>query len=179
MERTDIQLVEACLAGDRESFSTLVERHQDAVFNLAHRMTGHAADADDLAQEAFIRAYRKLHQYQSAYPFRNWVLGICANLTRNSFRQRGRRQAAEMSHLQLVDLQSPGRNAGPRQIALEQALMGLPEATRVPLVLKYMEGLSLEDIAQTLSLGLSAVKMRLARGRDALLAQLAGGGEIP
>jgi len=167
MERTDPELVTLCLAGQREAFAELVDRHQDAVFNLAYRMTNNHQDAADLAQEAFIRAFQKLYSYKPEYPFKNWVLGICANQTRNRFRSEARRRAVEARLVQetVTGPESPD----PRHALLEQALQRLPEQARVPLVLKYMDGFSLEEIAQTLRLGLSAVKMRLARGREELL----------
>lgn len=167
MERTDPELVGLCLAGEREAFAKLVARHQDAVFNLAFRMTGNHQDAADLAQEAFIRAYRKLYSYKPEHPFKNWVLGICANQTRNRFRSEARRRALETRHVQESD--DTPELPDPRHALLEQALQRLPEQARVPLVLKYMDGFSLEEIAASLRLGLSAVKMRLARGREELL----------
>lgn len=170
MELSDPDIVECCLGGQREAFCTLVVRHQHAVFNLAYRMTGNHQDAADLAQEAFIRAFRKLHSYKPAYSFRNWVMGICANLARNRFRSEMRRRTLETRHAQ--ETVAVPNAPDPRQDLLEQALMRLPEATRLPLVLKYMENLSLEDIARTLHLGLSAVKMRLFRGRNELLGHI-------
>lgn len=182
MEASDIDLVAECLAGHRGVYAELVRRHQDAVFNLAYRMTGNHQDAADLAQEAFIRAFQKLYSYKPAYPFKNWVLGICANLTRNRFRSEARRRALETRHAQETATGLDKESPDPRPALLEQALQRLPEQARVPLVLKYMDGLSLEEIAQTLRLGLSAVKMRLARGREELLRivrkmQLEGGME--
>lgn len=171
MEPSDPDLVATCLRGDREAFGRLVERHQDAVYNLAYRMTGNAAEAADLAQEAFIRAYERLVQYKPEYAFRNWVMGICANFSRSRFRSRRRREEAERQHLELAELNASAADEGARE-RLEAALMDLPETVRVPLVLKYMEELSLEDIARTLRIGLSAVKMRLARGRKELMDRL-------
>lgn len=168
MEPSDTDLVALCLDGHREAFSELVVRHQHAVFNLAYRMTTNHQDAADLAQEAFIRAFQKLYSYKPAYSFRNWVMGICANLARNRFRSETRRRTLETRHV-LETVPDPPAAPDPRQALLEQALQRLPEQTRVPLVLKYMEDLSLEDIARTLRLGLSAVKMRLSRGREELL----------
>ena len=167
MERSDIELVELCLNGEREAFSELVVRHQHAVFNLAYRMTSNHQDAADVAQEAFIRAFRKLHSYKPTYSFRNWVMGICANLVRNRFRSEVRRRNLETRHAQ--EAEPAADPPDPRHALLERALARLPEQTRVPLVLKYIEDFSLEDIAKTLRLGLSAVKMRLARGREELL----------
>ena len=174
MEPTDEALAAASLAGRKEDFSLLVERHQDAVFNLALRMTGNHSDAADLAQEAFIRAYRRLETYRPEYSFRNWVLGICANVTKNRFRSESRRRALETEHLLANEGGDPGatRARSPRELALEEALMRLPDDTRALLVLKYMEGLSGEEIARTLNIGLGAVKMRLLRGREELLERM-------
>ena len=175
MDASDTTLVAACLDGDRQAFARLVERHQDAVYNLAYRMTGQAADAADLAQEAFIKAYRKLHTYNPAYTFRNWLLGICANQTRNFFRHTSRRIRLEEEHARL----EPGPEGAPvddRREALSEALQSLPEKTRLPLVLKYMEDLSHEEIARILKLGVSAVKMRILRGREELARQLQAAG---
>ena len=169
--RTDDELVAACRSGDRDAYVGLLERHQDALFNLAYRMTGSTAEADDVAQESFIRAYQRLGQYRSGGSFRNWAMGICANVARTRFRSRVRREEAERQHAELADLETDGRDAGLRE-ALDQALMAMPETTRVPIVLKYMEGLSLEDIARALRIGMSAVKMRLLRGREELTARL-------
>lgn len=166
MERSDTELVALCLNGRREAFSELVVRHQHAVFNLAYRMTNSHQDAADVAQEVFIRAFRKLHSYKPTYLFRNWVMGICANLARNRFRSETRRRELETRHAEEA---APASEPDARHALLEQALAQLPEHTRVPLVLKYVEDFSLEEIACTLRLGLSAVKMRLARGREELL----------
>jgi RNA polymerase sigma-70 factor (ECF subfamily) len=176
-QRTDAELAAACLAGEREAFAVLVERHQHAVFNLAYRMTGNAAEADDVAQESFIRAYRKLAQFRTDGSFRNWTMGICANLARNRFRQRTRREAAEQRHAEFVEFDGPPAPGTDHHEALDRALMSLPETIRIPVVLKYIEGLSIEDIARTLKIGMSAAKMRLVRGREELLARLRNGAD--
>ena len=168
MELSDSALVEECLAGRRDVYAQLVERHQDAVYHLAYRMTGQAADAADLAQEAFIRAFQKLDSYDANYSFRNWVMGICANRTRNFFRTVSRRRRMEEEHAQFCAVAAQEQTDDSRRAALEHALQELPEKMRLPLVLKYMEGLSYEEISRILKVGLSAVKMRILRGRDEL-----------
>lgn len=170
-EEDDTALVAACLAGDDEAFSGLVERHRDAVYNLAYNLCGDAATAEDIAQEAFIRAYRKLPQYRQGFSFRNWVLGICANLSRSWYRSRWRRRHLEQNYaedeniLREEHITADQNRSGVRD-AVSQALANLPEKLRSAVVLKYMEGMSIQEIADVLGISLSAAKMRLARGRQ-------------
>lgn len=175
---SDAELVQQCLQGQKEAFAELVERHQGCVFNVAYRMTNNREDAADLAQEAFVRAYRKLAQYRPDYAFRNWVVTICANMTKNRFRSRVRRWQAEEAYA------DAGAQAGPAGGTLGamvvEALEGLNEKLRLPLVLKHVEGFSYEEVAAMLGLGVSAAKMRVKRGKDELLRLVesaqAGGG---
>lgn len=170
MELTDAALVEDCLSGRKESFSELVRRHQDGVFNMALRMTNNRTDARDLAQETFIRAFRKLGTYRPEYSFKNWVLTICSNLTKNRFRGNARRRLAEKTHAELEQLLAPHRD--PRHEAFERALRDLDTILRVPLVLKHVEGLSYEEVSHVLGIGISAAKMRVKRGREKLMETL-------
>jgi RNA polymerase sigma-70 factor (ECF subfamily) len=165
-ERTDQELVAACLNGRREAFGELVLRHQDSVFGLAVGMTRNREDAADMAQEAFIKAYAKLEQYNPDYSFKAWLLRICANQTKNLFRKRTRRRKAEENHLnEAAVLESESR---PDFQTLETALAQLPSKLAAPLRLKHMEGLSYEEISRMLGIGVSAAKMRTLRGRQQL-----------
>ncbi len=167
-------LANASLAGDTDAFSQLVMRHQDAVYNLAYRLCHNTATAEDMAQEAFVRAFQKLHQYQSSYSFRNWVLGICANLCRSRYRwwrrEKKKRQAyaVEMAiHQETSENDNlEDRSQAKERERLDRALAALPVRLRGPLVLKYIEGMSVQEVATTLGISLSAAKMRLARGRE-------------
>jgi len=164
---SDALLVERCVDGSRESYAELVRRYQGPVFGLAYRMTQNHADAEDLAQEAFIQAYRKLRSYDPAYPFRTWILSICANLTKNRFRSFQRRRKAEEAH---VELHPPDSGGGEHDLAtLHEAIGRIPEKLRAPLVLKHVEGLAYDEIARVLGIGISAAKMRVKRGRDELV----------
>jgi RNA polymerase sigma-70 factor (ECF subfamily) len=168
MNESDAELAEQCLGGDAQAFEELVRRNQNSVFNLAWRMTGNWHEAADVTQEAFIRAYRKLSSYRSEYAFKNWVMSIGANLVKNRFRSFYRRQKMEKD-LSAMQEPSPAPVTEERDEALEKALGRLPEALRLALVLKHMEGMSYEEVARTLGIGLSAAKMRVARGRDELV----------
>ena len=165
-ERTDQELVKASLEGNRTAFAELVARHQDAVFGLAVSMTRNREDAADMAQEAFIRAYEKLGQYNPDFSFKSWLLRICANQTKNLFRARMRRRRVEEAHgreAQITDASEPDFEA------LEAALARLPPKLRAPLRLKHMEGLSYEEVARVLGIGVSAAKMRTLRARSQLM----------
>lgn len=165
-ERTDQELVKACLEGHRESFSELVRRYQDSVFGLAVGMTRNREDAADMAQDAFIKAYTKLEQYNPEYSFKSWILRICANQTKNLFRKRTRRRRAEESHLKEDAIRSDtvGKDFQP----LEDALAQLPAKFSAPLRLKHMEGLAYDEISEILGIGVSAAKMRVSRARKQL-----------
>ncbi|MBN1424138.1 RNA polymerase sigma factor [Candidatus Fermentibacteria bacterium] len=164
---SDASLVAQCLDGRREGYAELVRRYQGPVFGLAYRMTRSHEDAEDLAQETFIQAYRKLQSYDTAYPFRAWVLRICANRAKNRFRSTDRRRRAEEAH---VEIHPPDAGAmEPDLVALDEAIARIPQMLRIPLVLKHVEGLPYEEIAQVLGIGISAAKMRVKRGRDELV----------
>ena len=166
-EQTDPELVRASLDGRQYAYEELVRRHQDAVFGLAVSMTRNREDAADMAQEAFIRAYNKLEQYNPEYSFRSWILRICSNLTKNMFRKRVRRRNTEEKHLEHAEIEKS--TTDPDFEALEEALAKLPAKLGSPLMLKYMEGLSYDEISDVLGVGVSAAKMRVLRGKKLLV----------
>ena len=168
-ERTDQQLVQACLSGNRDAFSKLVCRYQDSVYGLAVGMTRNHEDAADMAQAAFIRAYAKLEQYNPDYSFKSWILRICANQTKNLFRKRMRRRRAEEGHLKEEAVAQSVID--PDYEELESALAQLPPKLCAPLRLKHMEGMSYDEISAVLGVGVSAAKMRVLRARR-LLAEI-------
>jgi RNA polymerase sigma-70 factor (ECF subfamily) len=172
MNTNDAELVTRSLSGEDKAFEELVTRNQDAVFNLAWRMTGNWHEAADITQEAFIRAFEKLQSYKPEYAFKNWVMSIGANMARNRFRSMSRRRRVEEEQAGMADIVPPPPAAGADD-ALDEALSRLPEILKVPLVLKHMEEMSYTEIAKTLGIGVSAVKMRVARGRDELVRLLA------
>lgn len=179
MEIEDPELVARSCSGDDSAFEELLWRHKDAVFNLTWRMTGNWHDAADITQETFIRAYQKLRSYNSKYAFKNWVLSIGSNLTKNRFRGNSRRQAREKELTMMPEWSGTPvtmeRDKGLRDEGMEVALGQLPEMLREALVLKHMEGMSYEEIAKMLHIGVSAAKMRVARGRDELVRLLGYG----
>jgi RNA polymerase sigma-70 factor (ECF subfamily) len=165
-EQTDAELVKACLEGREFAYAELVRRHQDSVFGLAVSMTRNRDDAEDMAQEAFIRAYSKLDQYNPEYPFRPWILRICSNRTKNLFRRRVHRRTVEEGHLKEEAVRQD--EVEPNFQKLEEALETLPPKLGAPLRLRYMEGLSYDEISEVLGVGVSAAKMRVMRARKQL-----------
>lgn len=165
-ELSDTQLVRTCLNGNQEAFSVLVCRYQGAVKGVAVGMTHNPDDAADMAQEAFIRAYAKLEQYDPGYPFKSWLLKICANQTKNLFRKRSRRRKAEEDLLKEGAILTGGDD--PEFEWLESGLAQLAPCYRESLRMKYFEGLTYDEISEALGIGVSAAKMRTSRGRTEL-----------
>jgi RNA polymerase sigma-70 factor (ECF subfamily) len=168
-EPDETQLVRQSLAGDTRAFAELVRLHQDVAVNLARRMVGNRADGEDVAQEAFLRAFRNLRRFDCTREFRLWLLGITAHLARNHIRGRWRRQLREQ---QAAPPLASEPAADPRLLALEEAMTTLDPDSRGILTLKYMEGYTLEEIAAILGIRAGAVKMRLSRARERLLSLL-------
>ena len=164
--------------GDERAFAHLVESYQRAVFNLCYRMLWDAAEAEDAAQETFIRAYTRLASYDTNRKFSTWLLSIASHYCIDRLRQR-RPGLLSWDGLAPWHLPSDPRPS-PEEAALRHEaqhqvralLEGLPPDYRVVLVLHYWHELSYEEIAQTLNTTLPAVKSRLFRARQ-MLAQAA------
>ena len=170
MHPTDATLVDQCLKGEKEAFTHLVERYQHHVFHLALTRTCNRQDADDLAQETFLRAYRKLNFFDRRYGFKTWLFTICVNLGKNRLRSLVRRREDFYPDMASYVKNSPDNPLS--RIDLRNALNKIPETVRVPLILKHVEGFSYEEISFTMKIGVSAAKMRVKRGRDQLAKHL-------
>jgi RNA polymerase sigma-70 factor (ECF subfamily) len=137
---------------------------------LALTRTRDPYEADDLAQETFIQAYRKLGSYDPIYSFEKWLLSICVNLSKNRIRARVRRREDNRPYPEPLAVTFQGQSQD--MLDLMTALHRIPEKLRVPLVLKHVEGFSYDEIAGILKIGASAAKMRVKRGRDQLVKNL-------
>jgi RNA polymerase sigma-70 factor (ECF subfamily) len=172
----DRELVEAATRGDREAYDELVRRHGGAMVNLARAMTAGDADAEDLAQEAFVRAWRSLRQFRGDSTFRTWLHGIAVNVIRT---HRGRRSrlrrfcsapAAEGDGDPLERASvDDGIEAGVvmRQ-AIDRALGQIPAELREAVVLRDIQGLEYKEIAAALDVPVGTVESRIFRGRQRL-----------
>ncbi len=167
-QETDEELVERALV-QPEAFSQLVVRYQHRLYGLAYRMTGSASDAHDLAQEAFIRAFRRLETFQSGRRFAPWMYRIAVNLCLD-YRQ-DRHVTTSLSDID-VPVQEPSPEAQAMQHEVQKqvqrAIMALPPKYRAVIVLRHMEDLSYEEIAAALDLPVNTVRTHLFRAREAL-----------
>jgi RNA polymerase sigma-70 factor (ECF subfamily) len=162
--------------GDAQAFSSLLEKYQKPVYNLCYRMLGNAEDAEDAAQETFLRAYKSLKRYDNSRPFSTWVLSIAAHYCIDQIR-RQRQVTISIEDLVVPDVPDPapgletvlGKKEEQRRV---RALLDKLEATdRAAVIMYYWYDFSYEEICQALSLSLSAVKSRLHRARRAMAQQ--------
>jgi RNA polymerase sigma factor (sigma-70 family) len=172
---TDAELVAACLAGDREAFGRIVERYQRLLCSLAYSATGSLSESEDLAQEAFLDAWRRLRTLREPEKLRPWLCGILRYKVCRLRRSEGREPVRQAEALELTEeLPSDDKPAADlamdkeEQAILWRALERVPELYREPLVLYYREHRSVEHVAAALDLTEDAVKQRLARGRKVL-----------
>jgi RNA polymerase sigma-70 factor (ECF subfamily) len=175
----EFDLITAAQQGDQRSFGELVHRHREGVINIVYRMCGNAHLAEDAAQEAFIRAWQSLHSYHPRSPFRNWVYRIAINIALDALRRE--REMGDVDTLTLASSEDRPETVVEREEQAEQvrwAVLALPPASRVVLVLREYEGLSYQEIADTLDIPIGTVMSRLnyARGRlrESLAAWLEG-----
>lgn len=178
---TEQELVARAQRGDQESFARLVEANQNKIYTLALRLTGHPEDAADLAQEAFLRAWRSLPSFQGDSSFSTWLYRLASNLCIDFLRREKRRKSAAA-----VSLDDEEENAPPLEVpdhrftpeselerrelraAVARGLSKLSDDHRQVLVLREMDGLSYAEIAGRLELEEGTVKSRIARARLAL-----------
>ena len=179
---TEQELVALAKKGDQDAFSQLVEANQNKIYSLALRMTGSPEDGADLAQEAFLRAWRSLPSFQEESSFSTWLYKLTSNLCIDFLRKEKRRKAVAIT-VSLDDDQdesppvevpdhrfTPEAEVERRELraAMSRALKTMSEEHRQILILREVEGLSYTEIAQLLDVEEGTVKSRLARARISL-----------
>jgi RNA polymerase sigma-70 factor (ECF subfamily) len=168
--------ISRALAGDQTAFAGLVERYQGAVYNLCYRMLGSAGEAEDAAQDVFLRAWTQLHTFQQDRRFSTWLLAIASHWCIDQLRRR--RQT--FVPLEGITLWATSTDPEPEEVALNSEqrdavrdlLITLPPKYRLVTYLRYFKDLSYLEIAETTGLSESAVKTQLHRARKMLADQL-------
>jgi RNA polymerase sigma-70 factor (ECF subfamily) len=180
-EPSDAQLVVRSLAQDQEAFGQLIDRHAAAIVNLGYRMVGNRTEAEDLAQETFLAAYKALSTFRADSKFSTWLYRIAANKCKDWLRVKrpGQGQydldADESLDLYVTEDRTPEVLLSQQQVAqeLEQAIQRLPPLYREAFVLKHVEGLSYEEMEDILGVSGDTLKMRVYKGRVQLSRELA------
>ncbi len=188
---TDAELVAGSLAGSADAFRQLVERFERPVLAVVARMVGDPALAEDLAQEVFLKAYRKLHTFDPRRKLSSWLFKIAHNTTLDHLR-RARLATVPLEAaaaggdetwevLEAGEDSDPERRARHAQLvaALDAALGRMAPGYREVLVLRFQQGLAYHEIAEVTGLALGTVKVQLHRARKRLAAELAAAGFAP
>lgn len=184
-------VIQAVLDGDVNAYEALVKEYEKNVYNLALRMTGNSEDAADMAQEAFIKAYNSLTAFRGDSKFSVWLYRIVSNVCLDFLRSRSRKQTVSLSTEnddgEEVELDIADETHSPEQLldrsltrdAVRRGLAALPPDHREILLLREIQGMSYEEIADVLGLEAGTVKSRIFRARKKLCSFLIKDGNIP
>lgn len=181
----DMELVARVQRGDRRAFDLLVLKYQRKIMRLLSRMIREPAEVEDVAQETFIKAYRALPQFRGDSAFYTWLYRIAINTARN-WQAASNRRPQTVSTLEndegetfsqidsLTDQSTPESLMATRQIAqtVNEAINALPEDLRTAIVLREIEGMSYEDIANSMGCPIGTVRSRIFRAREAIAERL-------
>jgi len=183
MEERDPSIVAKARDGDRDAFKTLVETHSRYIYSLAHRMTGNAQDAEDVVQEAWLKAHKQLSRFESRADFRTWMHRITVNCSIDLIRARRHREDAhDPADLEQGPLSERGSEAQPTpermtasaQISdrVNEALGLLTALERAAFTLRHVEGMSIEEVGAKLGMKTSATKHSIFRAVKKMRAAL-------
>lgn len=187
IEESDLALVEECRNGDSSAFTRLVDSNKNRVYNVAYRFLGNHEDAQDVAQEVFVRAYQRLDSFAGASKIYTWLYSITSNLAKNKLRDSnrkgrnmGRSLEAFAEHAPDAAQAATSTNQTPADVArghelderLQECLAELPEHYRMTFVLRTFEKLTYEEIAEAMACPKGTVKSRLNQARTMLHARL-------
>ena len=177
----DTQLVARSLKQDHEAFGQLIDRHASAIVNLAYRMVGNQAEAEDLAQETFLAAFKGLPTFRADAKFSTWLYRIASNKCKDWLRVKRPGQGQhdvdvdEQLDLHVAEDRTPETLLSQQQVAqeLERAIQRLPVLYREAFILKHIEGLSYEEMEDILGVSGDTLKMRVYKGRVQLSREVA------
>jgi len=181
VDESDLVLVKRVQRGDKTAFDLLVRKYQHKVVKLVLRYVRNPAEAEDIAQEAFIKAYRALPQFRGDSAFYTWMYRIAINTAKNSLASRDRSPIAydldltdpEESHSVQTKLQDPDTPEGMAlteeiRLIVNSAIEALPEELKTAIVLRELDGLSYEEIAAAMDCPVGTVRSRIFRAREAI-----------
>ncbi|MGI5884871.1 MAG: RNA polymerase sigma factor [Candidatus Spyradocola sp.] len=178
--------VKRAARGDERAFEALIQPYADATYRLCLHMMGNEQDAADMAQEAFLRAWRSLSTYKGQSRFSTWLFRVTTNVCLDELRKRSRGKAESMQVLEESGFEPVDPGETPEMALdraelrrdLRSAIAQLNEEQRAALILRDIQGLPYEEIAKALDLNLNTVKSRIARARGALREILRGKTEL-
>lgn len=186
MANTEINVMYDLQDGDLSSFEKLVAKHEKTVFNIVYRFLGRTSDADDIAQEVFLRIWRSAHRYKPTAQFTTYLYRITANLCLSNIRRRKRHNIISLEtatrgkgtthHMEMMDENEaePAEKLGKEEMAekVRDALTELPENQSMAVILRRYEDLSYKEIAEVMNSSVPAVKSLLSRAREKLREKL-------
>ncbi|MFS0784259.1 RNA polymerase sigma factor SigW [Bacillus sp. 1P06AnD] len=184
MELLVKQRIKDVLKGDHNAFGEVVEIYKDKVFQLCYRMLGNRHEAEDMAQEAFVRAFVNIHSFNIKRKFSTWLYRIATNLCIDRIRKKkpdyyldaeiAGAEGLNMYSQVASDTKMPEDEVESLELQdrIQKEILKLPEKYRTVIVLKYIEELSLKEIGEILDLPIGTIKTRIHRGREALRKQL-------
>ena len=176
----DLKIIESCLLGNTQIFSRLIDNYKNMVYNLAYRMSNNPHEAEDISQEAFLRAYQSLAHFNPSYKFSTWLYQITLNIIRDKYKKKEIDYVSLDTPIETDDSeffpQPTDLTNNPEQIitqkddlrAIQKAIYSLPLKYREVIVLRHLQDLSYIEIANILKLPQGTVKVRLYRAREQL-----------
>jgi RNA polymerase sigma-70 factor (ECF subfamily) len=182
----DRELVGQCLQGDERAYRELVTRYRRQVYTLALRMLRRPEDAEDVTQETFVRMFRALERYDPNRPFAAWILTIASRLSIDQIRRRKQNPIslfqgeAGSEDEYVIEIEDPGPGPETQAVHGEEEdrasalIESLPEHYRIVVMLRHVQDLSYEEIAEALNLPLGTVKARIHRAREILKSRIEG-----
>lgn len=176
-------IIRRCQDGDHQAFNLLVQRYQKLVYNFIYRLAPNWRDVDDLAQEVFIRVYKSISMLKEAKQFKSWLHRIVINLYYDEIRKRRRVKEVDLEDNPKIEAEvlhtassgnNPIRSLEEKELerVLQKAMNRLSPDYKVAIMLREIQGLSYEEIAQTLKCSVGTVKSRIFRARELLKEEL-------
>ena len=167
------QLIERCLAGDQQAWEAIVQQHRRRVFNVAYKFVGKHDEAEDLTQDIFLKLFKSLDTFDRRANFQTWLISVSRNLCIDHYRSVRKERETIDRGVDPNQLTPESHDRGPmaaleqrdRVTLLRQAMAALPEALRTAILLRDIQEMSYQDIAERLKLPEGTVKSRINRGR--------------